>query len=102
MPVKMIVVDGIRYRPEDAPEADAGVRDAEVIDLAPGETVQPVTVALEATAEKHEDPVEPVESTVEKPSKSGSKEAWKAYARSVDPDADVEDLTRDEIAERYA
>ena len=92
--IRMVVIDGVRYKPEDAERLGLTQHKAltpeQPIDLPPQDSATPVGMAVEGDVE------------VVEPSKGGSKVAWVAYAVAQGADeADLEGLSRDKIADAY-
>jgi hypothetical protein len=102
--IKMVVIDGIRYKPADAERVRANKA------MSPN---QPIGIAFEDIVEDHtttsaapqvsvEEPEADDSAVVTQPNRGASKALWVEYAVSQGAEAEVvEAMSRDSIADTY-
>ena len=101
--IKMVVIDGVRYKPEDAERL--GLVKLAHKAMTPEQTATHIPVE-DTTApvgvNGNEDDDEGDIDAPEQPSKSGSRVAWVEFAKALGAsDDDLDGMSRDEIAEVY-
>lgn len=99
--IKMVVVDGVRYKPEDAERLGltqlahkAMTPEQAAVHIPAEDTVAPVGVVVDGDEDGGDAPAQP--------SKSGSRVAWVEFAKAQGAsDDDLDGMSRDEIAGVY-